>query len=262
VHAPIQGKPEVVEKYRRRDSKGLKQTNAVYAALVESLDDSVGLLLDTLRRLRLDERTVVFFTSDNGGEVGGANRRGTVTVNSPLRLGKGSAYEGGVRVPTIIKWPNVTRPGTVCDVPVISVDYFPTILEMAGLKPESGRDGLSLVPLLRGGDALSREAIYWHFPHYHSLIDSPYSALRAGDWKLVHFFDGDRVELYNLKLDIGEANDLSKANPKKAADLRAKLDQWRTSVGAQIPVPNPQYDASRRLEYYRWTPNVRQERKY
>lgn len=261
-HSPIQGKPEVIEKYRRKNATGLKQNNPTYAALVESVDDSIGKLLATLTRLRLEERTVVVFTTDNGGEVGGENRRAKATDCSPLRRGKGSPYEGGVRVPTMIKWPGVTRPGSVCDVPIISVDYFPTILEMAGQTPGALVDGQSLVPLLRGAPSLPREAIYWHFPHYHSPVDSPYSAVRAGAWKLIHFFQDDRVELYNLEADIGEAKDLSMSQPEKAAELRARLAAWRTSVGAQLPTPNPHYDERRRWEYFRWNPNTLQLKKY
>jgi len=263
-HTPMQGKPELVEKYRRKDTTGLKQNNPVHAAMVESLDDSVGRILDELKRLGLEENTVLVFTSDNGGEVGGANGRGFQTDVSPLRLGKGSAYEGGVRVPAVIKWPGVTRAGRVTDVPTSTVDYFPTFLEIAGQRPAAGAvlDGVSLVPVLRGADTLGREAIYWHFPHYHSPIDSPYSAMRMGDWKLVHFFEDDRAELYNIKDDIGETKDLATTNPQKAAELRGKLNAWRQSVGAQIPTLNPDYDPARRMESIRWTPAAMQNRKY
>jgi arylsulfatase A-like enzyme len=262
THSPVQGKPEVIEKYRRKDATGLKQNNPVYAALVESLDDSVGRVLDTLKRLNLESRTVVIFTTDNGGEVGGENRRQKSTDCSPLRRGKGSPYEGGVRVPAIIKWPGVTPPGSVCDVPIISVDYFPTILEMTGQTAGTAIDGVSLVPILRGAASLPREAIYWHFPHYHSPIDSPYSAVRAGDWKLIHFFQDDHVELYNLKDDIGETRDLAKAHAERAAALRANVAAWRVSVGAQLPTPNPAFDEKRRFEYERWNPNALNKKKY
>jgi arylsulfatase A-like enzyme len=262
-HSPVQGKPEVIEKYRRKVTAGLKQNNPVYAALVESVDDSVGRLLDTLKRLNLERNTVVIFTTDNGGEVGGDNRRTKSTDCAPLRSGKGSAYEGGVRVPTIIRWTGVTRPGSVCDVPVIGVDFFPTILELAGLTASSPQiDGVSILPLLQGRDSLSRDAIYWHFPHYHSPIDSPHSTVRMGDWKLIHFFENDRVELYNLREDIGEMNDRSVTNPDKASALRARLEAWRVQVGAQLPVPNPRYDEARRWEVLRWNPNTKVHRKY
>ncbi len=263
-HAPVQGKPEVIEKYRRKGAVGGKQNNPVNAALIESLDDSVMRLLDTLKRLNLEENTVVIFTSDNGGEIGGANKRVNQTDCSPLRLGKGSAYEGGVRVPAVIKWPGVTQAGRVTDVPTITIDYFPTLLEVAGAAPEPTDvlDGISLVPLLRGAETLPRDELYWHFPHYHSPIDSPYSAMRSGDWKLVHFFDDDHVELYNLKDDLGETRDLAAANPKLATELRHRLASWRRSIGAQIPTVNPDFNPARRLESVRWTPAEPQNRKY
>jgi arylsulfatase A len=263
-HSPIQGKPEVIEKYRRKNLAGRRQDNPVYAALVESLDDSVGRLLDTLKRLNLEENTIVIFTSDNGGEIGGANRREKATDCSPLRLGKGSAYEGGVRVPAIVKWPGVIQPGRVSEVPTITVDYVPTLLELAGQRPATGEvlDGVSLVSVFRGADTLARDALYWHFPHYHSPIDSPYSAVRVGDWKLVHFFQDDRVELYDIKNDIAEAKDLAASNPAKVSELRAKLVMWRKSVGAQIPTTNPDHNEARKWEYRRWVPNEIQKKKY
>jgi arylsulfatase A-like enzyme len=262
-HAPVQGKPEVIEKYRRKTPSG-HHNDPVYAALIESLDDSIGQIVETLRRLNLEQNTLVIFTSDNGGEIGGANRRGHQTDCSPLRLGKGSAYEGGVRVPAIMKWAGVVTPGRVSDVPIITVDYFPTLLELAGARaaPEDILDGVSLVPLLRGATSLSRDAIYWHFPHYHSPIDSPYSAIRAGDWKLVRFFQDDRRELYNLKSDIGETRDLSASDPAKVAELQARLDTWLQSAGAQLPTTNPRFDAARRMESIRWAPNAILYRKY
>lgn len=263
-HAPVQGKPGVIEKYKRKDTAGLKQNNPVNAALIESLDDSVGRILEELKRLGLEENTVVIFTSDNGGEIGGANRRGMQTDCSPLRLGKGSAYEGGIRVPAVIKWPGVTQAGRVTEVPTITMDYVPTLLEIAGQKIPAGEtiDGVSLVPLLRGANQLPRDTLYWHYPHYHSPIDSPYSAVRAGDWKLVHFFEDDRAELFNLKDDIGETKNLAAANPQRVAELRGKLDAWRKSVGAQIPQPNPKFDPARRYEFDRWAPATVQRKKY
>jgi arylsulfatase A len=212
-HSPIQGKPEVIEKYRHKDTKGLTQTNPVYAALVESLDDSVGRVLETLHRLRLEDHTLVIFTSDNGGEAERAGKYAPSYVgmsNWPLRLNKGSSYEGGLRVPTLIRCPGVTQPNTISDVPIISVDYFPTVMELAKETVPLGTilDGISLVPLLRGEKSSSRDAIYWHFPHYHSAVDSPYSAVRSGDWKLIHYLDDDHSELYNLGKDVSETNDL------------------------------------------------------
>lgn len=248
VHQPIAGKPEVVEKYKKKDATGLKQNNPVYAALVESVDDSVGRVMARLAELKLDQNTVIIFTSDNGGLYGtvhnGVWRKGP-TDNSPLRWGKGSAYEGGVRVPLIVKWPGVTQPGSACATPVISVDYFPTMAAMAGADASPAVDGKSLVPLLKGGGALKRDAIYWHYPHYHPGSATPYSAVRQGHWRLIEFFEDNHVELYNLKEDIGEQNDLAQKMPEKAAELRKKLQDWRESVGAQMPTPNPNADAEK-----------------
>ncbi len=250
VHTPIQGKADVIKKYEKAIVPGSRQNNPGYAALVESVDDSVGNILKKLAELKLDDRTVVFLTGDNGGLSGTVNAQGWrkgPTDNSPLRLGKGSVYEGGVRVPLIVKWPGVTKPGSENETPVITVDYLPTLLEMAGVNAPAGvpLDGESLVPLLHGKSKLQREAIYWHYPHYHPGSATPYSAIRKGDFKLIHFFEDDRVELYNLKKDLSEKNDLAKTEPKKVAELRQQLNEWRTTVGAQLPVPNPNYDAAR-----------------
>jgi arylsulfatase A len=269
VHTPLAGKPEVVEKYRKKIAAGnFNQTNPVYAALVESVDDSVGAVMKKLAELKLDDNTVIMLTGDNGGLSGTVNAQGWrpgPTRNDPLRLGKGSAYEGGVRVPLIVKWPGVARRGSVNETPVISTDFFPTVLELtqgaatvAGEPAGGGAtkqargttppDGESIVGLLKGGTGLKREAIYWHYPHYHPGSATPYSAIREGDWKLIHFFEDDHVELYNLKQDLGEKTDLAGSNPNKAAELRTKLDAWRTAVGAQLPTKNPKHDAAKEWE--------------
>jgi arylsulfatase A-like enzyme len=249
VHTPIAGKAEVIAKYRKKLAAGTyTQTNAVYAALVESVDDSVGAIMKTLADLKLDSQTIVILTGDNGGLSGTVNAAGWhagPTRNDPLRLGKGSAYEGGVRVPLVVKWPGVTTAGSTSDVPVTTVDYFPTMVEMATGAPARGLDGESIAPLLKGGTKLSRTAIYWHYPHYHPGSATPYSAIREGDWKLIHFFEDDHVELYNLKDELSEKADLVATQGAKAADLRAKLVAWRTAVGAQFPTKNPRYDAAR-----------------
>ena len=243
VHTPIQGKPALVEKYKAKLRPGQAQTNAVYAAMVESLDDAVGRMRRTLNELKLSERTIIIFGSDNGGRV-------PTTSNLPLRVGKGSCYEGGTRVPFIVHWPGVTAPGSVCDTPVISMDVFPTVLEMTGLK-KSARgpvDGLSLVPLLRQSGKLKRDTLFWHYPHYqHYQLGgtTPYGAIRAGDFKLLEFFDDMRVELYNLRDDLGEQRNLAAEMPDKAAELRKRLHAWRKEVGAQMPSPNPAYDPSK-----------------
>lgn len=239
VHTPLMGKSNVVAKYSAKADPNYPQRNAKYAALVESVDDSVGRILRRLDELKLADKTVIFFTSDNGGLV-----LNNVTSNLPLRAGKGSAYEGGVRVPLLVKWPGVTRSGSVCETPVITPDYFPTMLDMANVTPATGRamDGESIVPLLKQSGPLRRDTIYWHYPHYHPGGATPYGAIRQGDWKLVEFYEDDHVELFNLTADLGEKNDLAARLPDKAKQLREKLTAWRKEVGAQMPTLNPDFD--------------------
>jgi len=230
VHTPLQGKPEYVESYKKRARPGLRHQNATYAAMVQSVDDSVGRVLAHLEKLGIRERTLIIFTSDNGG------LRPEATSNAPLRAGKGSAYEGGVRVPLIIDWPAVAKPGSECRDPVMSIDFLPTILEAAGAKQETAVDGVSLMTLLRDPtDKLSREALYWHYPHYHPGGATPYGAIRQGDFRLVEFYEDMHVELYNLRDDIGEQHDLAATMPERAAQLRDHLHAWRAKVGAQMP---------------------------
>ena len=233
VHTPIQGKEEITAKYAAKPPDG-DQKNATYAAMIESVDESVGCVMKKLDALGLADRTVVFFMSDNGGLAG-------VTSNAPLRAGKGTLYEGGIREPMIIKWPGVVRSGTTASTPVTSTDFYPTILEMAGLppKPEQHMDGLSLVPLLKESGPLRRDTLYWHYPHYHRT--TPAGALRHGDWKLIEYFEDGHVELYNLKEDLSETKDLAAAMPEKTHELQKMLAEWRRSVGAQMPATNPNY---------------------
>lgn len=240
VHTPLMGKKDVIAKYKAAIPEGSKQKNATYAALVESVDDAVGAMLKKLDELKLSDNTIVIFTSDNGGLIG-------PTDNSPLRVGKGSAYEGGVRVPLIVRWPGSVKAGNTCEVPVISPDLYATALEAVGAKPAPGQmiDGVSLLPLLKQTGGLSRDSIYWHYPHYHPGGATPYGAVRKGDYRLVEFYEDNHVELYNLKDDISERNDLSQSQPKLAEELRAQLHAWRKEVGAQMPTPNPDYDAEK-----------------
>ena len=236
VHHPVMAKPEVIAKYKSKVNPKAPHKRPEYAGLIESVDDSVGRLLAKLEELKLSENTVVIFTSDNGG-------LSTITNNLPLRAGKGSAYEGGVRVPLIIKWPGVTKPGSLCHTPVIGVDFYPTLLAMTGVMPSPGVvDGESIEPLLRQSGSIKRDAIYWHYPHYHQTGGTPHGAIREGDFRLVEFYEDNHVELYNLKEDIGETNDLAAALPEKTAALRQKLHDWRQQVDAQMPTPNPKYD--------------------
>jgi arylsulfatase A len=237
VHTPLMAKAEAVERYRgKTDPRGVHK-DPKYAGLIESVDESVGRLMAKLKELRLSEKTLVIFTSDNGGLMG-------VTRNDPLRVGKGSAYEGGVRVPLIVRWPGVTRAGSVAETPVFTADYVPTILEATGARWEKKAvlDGVSLKPVLSGGGRLKRDAIYWHYPHYHPGGATPYGAVREGDFRLVEFYEDGRVELYNVREDVGEQRNLAKENPAKAEELLTKLRMWRREVGAQMPTPNPDYD--------------------
>ncbi|MFQ5809335.1 MAG: sulfatase [Armatimonadota bacterium] len=243
VHTPLQAKKELIEKYRAKIKEGMRHKNATYAAMVHSIDDCVGRITATLDEHGIADRTVIFFTSDNGGLMRATN-------NAPLRVGKGSAYEGGVRVPLIVRWPGTARPGSVCDEPVISGDFYPTMLEMAGTEGDAqhnaNMDGESIVPVLRDPTArLRRDAIYWHYPHYHPGGATPYGAIRARDWKLIEFFEDMHAEVYNLKDDIGETKDLAGEMPRRADELRDQLHAWREAVGAQMPTPNPQYDPDR-----------------
>ncbi len=235
VHTPLQAKKEVVEKYRARIKPGSGQTNAVYAALLESVDDSVGRIVAKLEELKLAERTVILFTGDNGGLIG-------PTSNTPLRAGKGSVYEGGVAVPLIVRWPGAIAAGSVNTTPVISADFAPTLLAMAGAKLVPGQifDGVNLEPLLKGGTNVSRP-LFWHYPHYHPGGATPYGAVRDDDLRLIEFYETGRLELYDLKTDPRESKNLAMDQPDKAVALQKKLDAWRRSVGAQMPMPNPSY---------------------
>lgn len=240
VHTPIEGKPADVERFASMPREGLHHQNAEYAAMVKCLDDNVGRLLARLDELDLADRTVVIFTSDNGGTI--VEHRGMpVTSNHPLRSGKGSLYEGGIRVPWIIRWPGVTPPGAVCDVPVCSTDLYPTLLEIAGTEGDAEHnrtvDGKSLAAILRDPSAqLDRGALYFHYPHYYPTT-TPVSAVRDGDWKLLEYFEDGRVELYDLAHDPGEQRDLSATMPGRTSALRNQLAEWRAAVNAQIPSP-------------------------
>lgn len=236
VHTPLQAKPDQRARYEKV-AKDKRQGKPAYAAMVESVDNSVGRVMKTLLEWELDDRTLVIFTSDNGGFAG-------ATDHSPLRANKGSNYEGGLRVPFIIKWPNVTEPGAVSHEPVISTDIYPTILAATGhdLRPHQHVDGKSLVPILTGSGGIGRDAIYWHYPHYNQHPQSfPSGVVRAGEWKLIEAFETGKLSLYNLADDIGETNDLSARKPAKVAELHARLKAWREDVGADPMQPNPEF---------------------
>ncbi len=237
-HTPIEGKPELVEHYRRLIRPGLRHRNAAYAAMVHSLDESVGRILGRLAERGLDRNTLVTFTSDNGGYINEFQGE-VVTSNFPLRSGKGSLYEGGIRVPLIIRAPGLARPGAVSDEPVTSADLFPTILELTGAPHSGDIDGLSLMPLLAGAASrLRRDELYFHYPHYYATT-TPVGAVRMRDWKLVEYFEDGRLELYNLAQDPAEERDLAAYLPERARELAARLARWRSEVKAQMPTANP-----------------------
>jgi alkaline phosphatase len=252
VHTPIQAKPDLSEHYREKIEPEHKHRNADYAAMVHNLDENIGRVLAKLDELKLTERTLVIFTSDNGGLTQVNGRPTGVTNNTPLRRGKGSAYEGGVRVPLIVRGPGVAQ-DAVCDEPAMTVDLFPTVAEWAGVAlPEDAKtslDGVSLAAVLPNPEGtVRREALYWHYPHYHPGGDGPYSAVRAGDWKLIEHLEDGRLELFNLREDLGEQKDLAEERPEHAKQLLAQLTAWRQSVGAQMPTENPSYDPGRATE--------------
>ncbi|MEN6479321.1 MAG: sulfatase [Anaerolineales bacterium] len=267
VHIPIQAKADKIAKYEakaqamgldrrptfaegehfpcehkreQRVTRRLLQSDPAYAAMIESVDENIGRLLMALEDAGVADNTIVLFTSDNGGL---ATAEGSPTCNAPLAEGKGWMYEGGTREPLLIYWPGVTAPGTTCDVPVTSPDLYPTLLEMAGLplRPAQHEDGVSLVPLLRGATTLDREAIFWHYPHYGNQGGTPGSAVRAGDWKLIEFLEDGRLELYNLREDIAEEQNRAAELPRLTARLQQMLADWRVSVEAEMPLPNPDY---------------------
>lgn len=238
VHIPLRAKADLVAKYKKGPPG--EQGNPLYAAMIESLDDSVGRVLKKLAELKLADRTLVIFTSDNGGlcVIEGPNT--PPTINSPLREGKGHLYEGGLRVPLIIRWPGVIKPGGICPEPVCGIDFLPTILEACGVKCESKPDGISLIPALKG-KALKRHALYWHYPHYSNQGGRPGSAVRAGDFKLIEFLESGRRELFDVKKDPGESRNLSENQPKLVEELGRKLAAWRKEVGARMMKPNPEF---------------------
>lgn len=254
-HTPIQGRADLVTKFRNKVRPEAIHKNPSYAAMVSSLDQSVGRILERLERHGLSDNTLVIFTSDNGGLTQRYGKHDGFTENLPLRRGKGSAYEGGVRVPTIIRWPGRTQPGSICDEPIITIDYYPTVLKVAGAAGNENHnrtvDGVSLVPLLDNSKANIERDLFWHYPHYHAGGDGPYSAIRSEDWRLIESHESDQLELYNLEQDIGERINLAQQKPDIVKDLHRRLQKWRTKVGAQMPTRNPDYDESRATQVKR-----------
>ena len=255
VHMPLQAPEALIAKYRRRNTGDV---DPIYCAMVETADTSVGQLLKTLDETGRAKDTIVVFFSDNGGVRYQGKRVAPVTNNSPLRSGKGHVYEGGIREPLMIRWPGVSRPGTVIDDPVCSIDFFPTFCEAIGAK-HSPVDGVSLKPLLRGS-GLPERPLFWHYPHYSDQGGKPAGAVRLGEWKLIEFYEDGRLELYHLSDDPGEKRNLVVREAGRAKNLHAMLADWRRSVDASMPTPNPNYDPARASEgltgYEKPTPPV------
>jgi len=270
VHTPLQAHAQLIDKYKRKaQQQGLDrvdpfidcglhpaehlqpmhvmrriiQSDPVYAAMVEILDTNIGRLMDALDRTGIADDTVVIFTSDNGGL---STAEGSPTCNLPLSEGKGWIYEGGTREPLLVRYPGVTRADSTCDAPVTSPDFYPTLLDIAGLDPlpKQHADGVSLLPLLRGERELDREAIYWHYPHYGNQGCTPGASMRVGDYKLLEFFEDGRLELYNLRDDIGEMRNLAASQPQRVRDMHAKLVAWQKQMNAKMPRVNPDYKPS------------------
>ncbi|XZE18616.1 sulfatase [Pirellulaceae bacterium SH449] len=258
VHTPLIGRDDLIRKYEeKRERLGLQeawgtedprdvrlvQDHAVYAAMVEAMDLAVGKVLAKLDELGLRDNTLVIFTSDNGGL---STSEGWPTSNLPLRGGKGWMYEGGIREPLLVRWPQIVQDGSVMSTPVSSPDFFPTLLEASGTKPQPNQtiDGLSLIPVFKG-NTLPERALFWHYPHYGNQGGAPSAAIRRGDWKLIEWQEDGRTELFNLANDLGEQNDLAASEPQRATQLHEELQAWQKLVGAKFPIANPNYDSTK-----------------
>ncbi len=258
VHAPMESTKELWKKYQKKATLNAApdhrfivdrtspvrqvQDHPVYAGMIEAMDDAVGRVLGTLDRLGLADNTIVVFTSDNGGVSAGDAK---ATSNLPLRGGKGRQWEGGIKEPYYIKAPGTTPAGSTNATHVTGTDFYPTLLELAGIDalPQQHVDGTSLVPLLQGKSIADRP-LFWHYPHYGNQGGEPSSIIREGDWKLIHYYEDGRNELYNIADDPGEQSDRASAEPDRVADLKTKLDKWLEETDARFPVPNPNFDAA------------------
>jgi len=265
VHVQLDGDKDLIEKYLRKERKDHYPGNAVYAAMVEHVDKSVGRVVTKLEELKLDKNTIVIFYSDNGGLISRFDKipllaqrslpvyennplKYIASSNAPLRAEKGTVYEGGIREPLIVKWPAKIKAGQTSEAIISSVDFYPTLLELTGIqRPTQKLDGKSILPELLENEYDPERAVYWHYPVYHHEV--PMGAIRKGDWKLVENFVTGDFDLYNLKADISEAMDLSDLYPEKTEELKSLLKTWQKDVKAEFPVPNPDFDESRRYEW-------------
>lgn len=248
VHIPIQPKDSLYEIYAQKVNTTQQNhflQNPYYASLVQSIDEGVGRIMKTLEELKLRDNTIIVFMSDNGGLSVEEGPHTPATNNYPLKKGKGHLYEGGIREPLIISYPAMLTQGKTIDEPVTSVDFFPTLLSLAGLEHSYEVDGQDISSLLKGKADFQRGAMYWHYPHYSNQGGKPGGAIREGDFKLIEFYEDGHVELYNIQEDPSETQDLSRAMAQKADSLHQKLIKWRKQAGAKMPTPNPEYQPSK-----------------
>ncbi len=256
VHTPIQAAKNHIEKYElkreqlrldsvphKKEGEGWTKTiqeNAAFASMVAAMDENVGRIMESLKEQGLDKNTWVIFTSDNGG-LSTLRRKNAPTSNRPLRAGKGWCYEGGIRVPLIITGPKIEKPGRIEEQPAVSMDFFTTILNLAGISHDK-QDGENLVPILKENKLLNREELFWHFPHYHGSGWKPGSAIRKGNWKLVVHYEDNHTELFNLETDTGETTNIALINIEKTEELKTILHEKLTGSNASLPVANPSYE--------------------
>ncbi len=247
VHTPLQARQEKIDKYSALVDSTARQSNPTYAAMVEHMDEALGVVINELKASGIYENTIIVFASDNGGLLltgGDEAAKPVITSNYPLKMGKGNIYEGAVRTPFVVSWPDKIKGHQTSEALTISTDIFPTIMGLikAELALPEDIDGENLAPLLTQNKAPKRDMLFWHYPHYHVEGASPYSAVRKGEWKLYQVYEKEALELYNLKDDIGEATNLIEQYPEKANELLNILNDWKKEVSAQEPIPNPKYD--------------------
>ncbi len=242
VHRPLHEKANLIKKYQDKPGSDLDINNPIMGAMIERMDMGIGQLIKKLEDLGLTEKTLVIFYSDNGGFE-------QLQDQAPLRGGKAMVFDGGLRVPMAIKWPSVISPGRSSDALVTSEDFFPTIMAAIGaIYDKTDLDGVNLMPILKGTGGIDRSALYFHYPHYHHLGYLPGGAMRAGDYKLIEWYEetltgkGTQINLYNVKEDIGEENDLVNEMPEKAAQMRKSLQEWRKRLDVQEMTINSKYD--------------------
>lgn len=242
-HTPLKAKDDVVKKYPAAGTFRGQQNNPIYAAMLESLDDSVGRIIAKLDELKLSDRTIVLFTSDNGGLATTEGPNTPATSNAPLREGKGWLYEGGIRTPLLVKWPGSIKTNSTSDVPVCGIDLLPTIRDICVLEQTESLkiDGVSLLPLLKQSGTIERDSLFWHYPHYANQGGKPGAVVRSGEWKLVEFYEEGRRELFHVAKDASESRNLAEQEPARVREMSEKLAAWRKEVGALMPEPNPDY---------------------